>query len=207
MNKAGEARAAEAQAVRTIGRDEPDGKAQAETFELTDLLALAGPKAAGGPALLGASQDRHAVDTDYRPACEDEDVLGVLAIEYREALMCGGQDRARRFKRIEGRRLLGPLPADPLHRSPGTVPAGTLVDDLLGGGRIDKVMKELDTFDAHRLFAPPERHEILGLFSPRRLQGRRNGQLALLARQEHHASSVDSCLTMPDAATEPPKET
>jgi len=202
MNKA-----VEAQDVQpAIDSDTLAGEDQAGTFELSDLLTLAGPHAAGGPALLGTLRDRHAVDTDYRPACEDEDVLGALAVEYREALMRGGQDRARKFKRIEGRRLLAPPPADPLQRTPGALPPGTLVDDLLGRGRIDRVMKGLDTFGAHRLFAPPERHEILGLFSSRRLQGRRDGQLAQLARQEHHESSVDSCLTMPDAAAEPSRE-
>lgn len=184
--------------------------------DFRDLIALAGPNVrvvryhdhpSGEPALLDTLEERPVVDMADLPSGEDEtDVLAALALEYREALMYGGQGRARKLKNIDvtARAL---LPADPFRDGPMKISPGTLLDDLLGPGRMQRVMAQLDAFGAGQLFAPVEQHEILALFAPRSLHGRRTPQAALLARQEHHVFSVDSCVPMLDARTAFPKET
>jgi hypothetical protein len=169
--------------------------------DYSDLVALAMGGAQDVPSLPDTSLVRHAADASQPLAALDaSDVLAQLAVEYREALMSVGQE-PKRLKRLGDGCASGPLPPDPLRPNTPTTSAVCLFDDLLGPRRIDRVLDGLDSFGAQQLFTPPPRHEILRLFAGRNLQTRRTGQFALLARQEHHASSMDSCLAMPEIAT------
>lgn len=173
----------------------------------SDLVALAMGGAQDVPSLSDTWLVRHAADASEPLAHPDDtDVLAQLAVEYREALTSVGQE-PKRLRRLGARSAAAPLPPDPLRLNTRTTSAVCLFDDLLGPRRIDRVLDGLDSFGAHQLFAPPPRHEILRLFAARNLQTRRGGQFALLARQEHHASSMDSCLAMPDIAAETSDDT
>lgn len=175
--------------------------------DYSDLVALAMGGALDVPSLPDTSLVRRASDASQPLADLDaSDVLGQLAVEYREALMSVGQE-PKRLKRLGAGCASGPLPPDPLRLNTKATSAVCLFDDLLGPRRIDRVLDGLDSFGAQQLFAPPPRQEILRLFATRNLQTRRAGQFALLARQEHHASSMDSCLAMPEIAADPADDT
>jgi hypothetical protein len=175
--------------------------------DYSDLVALAMGGAQDVPPLPDTALVRHASDASLPLADLDaSDVLGQLAVEYREALMSVGQV-PKRLKRLGAGCASGPLPPDPLRLNTKATSAVCLFDDLLGPRRIDRVLDSLDSFGAQQLFSPPPRHEILRLFAARHQQTRRTGQFALLARQEHHASSMDSCLAMPDIAADTSEDT
>lgn len=192
----------------------------AERDEFADLIARAAQRT--GPGLVPGLHDRPlerrafdsaadgtvdgTVDVTSDPTSDpaqglasppEIDVLGALAIEYREALLATGQRTARPLKALAPEGLSAPLPPDPM-RQAGAMSPGGLYDDLLGPRRIDKVLAGLDTLGANLLFAPAERHDVLRLFAAPNLQRRRTVQIAQLARLEHHASSVDSCLALPE---------
>ncbi|MBV8271915.1 MAG: TagK domain-containing protein [Cupriavidus sp.] len=182
---------------------------------LRDLISPAGTEAQraryhdhpnGASTLLDTLEERPAIFTvDSLPDGEVMDELAVLAAEYRKALLDGGRDY-RRSKYVVGSVVdvmpSGEFPCDGSIK----VPAGTLLGDLLGDKSIDLVIEQLDPFGSDQLLAPAERYEILSLFAPRNLQRRKSRQAASLARQEHHISSMDSCLPMPDARTALPEE-